>query len=119
MSYLASCYAFGTANLIGSGPELPLCYRVWHPTMFDPAEVESAVAVTRATLFQLHGEMFLKLVATAESLPARLLLDAPEGVVREYAAGKLACIERAAWHEGWHAGEIAAIRRSHGLPPRF
>jgi len=34
-----------------------------------------------------------------------------------FAKDRLEVIERAAWHEGWHAGQLSTLRRSLGIPP--
>ena len=34
-----------------------------------------------------------------------------------FAKDRLEVIERAAWHEGWHAGQLSSLRRSLGIPP--
>ncbi|NUQ67228.1 MAG: DinB family protein [Phycisphaerales bacterium] len=34
-----------------------------------------------------------------------------------FAKDRLEVIERAAWHEGWHAGQLSTLRRALGIPP--
>jgi hypothetical protein len=129
VSHLTAYYAFCSANL-GVPSTLPAAYRIGHPTMFDDSPAERAkrtrggratapASIAAGSLLRLHRARFADLVSTAESLTAAQLAAKPAGSMAEYASDKLACLERAAWHEGWHTAHVAELRRKQGLAPKF
>lgn len=129
VSHLTAYYAFCSTNL-GVPATLPAAYRTGHPTMFDesasqrikPTRTGRAAApapIAAGSLVRLHEARFAGLVRAAESLTAAQLAAKPAGSMAEYAVDKLACLERAAWHEGWHTAHVAELRRKKGLALKF
>lgn len=133
ITHLTAYYDFVTRNLGGSPRPLAAAYRLVHPTMVDEAPPKSPAkkVVPRkqqsATIARLpkvrilrhHDSTFHTLVHYATTLAPADLVKPPAGSMREYARDRLACLERALWHEGWHTAHLAAIRTSLGLPPKF
>lgn len=122
LSHLTAYYRFCARNLTEEELPLPGLYALAHPSMFDDLARRPSArgsAIRRVDLFQHNHDAFETLISRAESLTARELLSTPRGSMKEYAPDKLACIERAAWHEGWHTGQVADIRRGLKLPAKF
>ncbi len=67
---------------------------------------------------QRHYEAtFTRLIRAAESLRDEDLAVSCAAESGGFAKDKAEVLERAAWHEGWHGGQISSLRRSLGLPP--
>lgn len=65
-----------------------------------------------------HNDVqFKELVAAIEKLPDADINSPCTSDTGGFAKTKLEAIERAAWHEGWHGGQISSLRRALGLPP--
>lgn len=62
---------------------------------------------------------FAAFVRVASDLPPSELLGPPAQKAEGLADDKLAAIERLAWHEGWHSGQISGIRRALGMKGLF
>lgn len=102
--------------LTGEMPALPESYEklfgmksvpVNDPGFYPP--LDEIKAHYRAT--------FAAFVDAIESLNDGDLGAPPAGESGGFVSNKLDVIIKAAWHEGWHAGQIAALRRGQGLPP--
>lgn len=122
LSHLTAYYRYCTLNLGGEVLPLPAVYEVAHPSMFDEGKRRRHAGlgvVSRARLLRHHAEAFEQLLKTAKGLTSRGLVSVPRGSMSEYAPDRLACIERAVWHEGWHTSQLAAVRRARGLPLKF
>ncbi|HMQ16972.1 MAG TPA: DinB family protein [Phycisphaerae bacterium] len=61
-------------------------------------------------------DSFERFVQLASAMPARELMAPPAIDTGGFAATKLDVVERAAWHEGWHTGQVSSLRRAFGLP---
>ncbi|MBX3367543.1 MAG: DinB family protein [Phycisphaeraceae bacterium] len=57
------------------------------------------------------------LIAAAESLTDADLGKPAHGDSGGWLTTRLDAVLKAAWHEGWHGGQIATLRRGLGLPP--
>ncbi|MCA3006065.1 MAG: hypothetical protein LW650_03575 [Planctomycetaceae bacterium] len=128
VTHLTAYYAFVTANLGGKPPALPGEYVRAHDSMFGPGG--AAVRTPRpstsprterspAIMLRRMRRGFATMLRAGENLTPSQVLLPPAGAMAEYAPDRLACLERAAWHEGWHTAHLAAIRRARGLPPAF
>jgi hypothetical protein len=133
ITHLTAYYDLVTRNLGGSPRQLATAYRLVHPTMFDdgppksptkkstPTKASTAAAapMAKVRLLRHHGSAFHALIDHATTLTPADLIKSPAGSMRDYAPDRLACLERAVWHEGWHTAHLAAIRATLGLPPKF
>lgn len=61
-------------------------------------------------------QAFDRLVAAAEALSDAQAATPAIGETGGFVSDKLDGIYKAAWHEGWHLGQIADLRRALGLP---
>jgi hypothetical protein len=60
-----------------------------------------------------------QLIAAVENAePEQLLRELGDAGVG-FASDPLDAVNKTAWHEGWHAGQLSRIRRAIGLPPIF
>jgi len=57
------------------------------------------------------------MIASAESLDAGMLTEPPPVATGGFVSDRLNVLEKAAWHAGWHAGQLATLRRALGLAP--
>jgi len=64
-----------------------------------------------------HEASFARLVRAAEQLTDDELGSPCAQDSGGFARDKGEVLERAVWHEGWHAGQISSLRRSLGLSP--
>lgn len=60
---------------------------------------------------------FERFMAAVAALAETDLLLPTAGESFGFAKDRLEVVERAAWHEGWHAGQLSSLRRALGLPP--
>ena len=94
-----------------------------HESLFGMSSKPVADAGTYPSLDELraHREAtFNRLVAAVEALTDDELLNDPlDGDGAGFVNDKFDSALKAAWHEGWHLGQIAALRKGLGLPPLF
>lgn len=70
-----------------------------------------------ADVLRYHEASFARLVRAAEQLSDDELSAPCAQDSGGFAKDKGEVLERAVWHEGWHAGQISSLRRSLGLSP--
>ncbi len=58
-------------------------------------------------------------VSAAKKLTDADLAKAPATETGGFCSDKLDAINKAAWHEGWHCGQLCGIRKTLGLPSVF
>lgn len=112
--HLATSYAW-FAEQVGAKVTLPESYN----TLFgygskptgDPAAYPPISEVR-----QHQGAALNALLQAAKKLSAGELTGAPSEKPSTFAKDRLAYLERCAWHDGWHTGQLSALRRSLGLP---
>lgn len=115
LGHLCTGYAWFGGLLGADIPRLPDNYNTLFGFGSKPSPDAAAyppLADVRA-VFQATFDAF---IAGAEKLSESDLLGPPSGDTGGFAADKLDLIERAAWHEGWHAGQLSTLRRCLGLP---
>lgn len=66
-----------------------------------------------------HNLAWELLMAAAARQTASDLAKPLDASLASYAKDRLGAIERIAWHDGWHSGQVSAIRRALKLPPKF
>lgn len=119
VGHLACYYVFST-NLLGGQPHaLPAVYE--ERFQYQTKAVADAAAYPSFDEVRANCEAaYERLVTVAKGLTASDLLKkvALPGM-ESYADDRLDALERAAWHEGWHTGQVSAIRRAIGLKPKF
>ena len=73
----------------------------------------------RVELLETMSSARRELVDWITSLPESKLADPVPEPYREFAPDYLSVPTTLTWHEGFHAGQLSAIRRSLGLPRIF
>lgn len=66
---------------------------------------------------QQYEAAFARLIRAADALRDSDLTISCAAESGGFAKDKAEVLERAVWHEGWHGGQVSALRRSLGLPP--
>lgn len=64
-----------------------------------------------------HDLQYARLIRAAEALTDDDLTAGCADQTGGFCKDKGEILEKAAWHEGWHSGQVSALRRSLGLPP--
>lgn len=111
--HLAATYGW-LAGQVGVKVELPETYSALFGYGSKPesdagkypklADVKAKCAAARKTFFDAASKM------TAAQLREEMSAD-----LQSFAKDKLAIIERCAWHDGWHSGQLSSLRRALGL----
>ena len=118
LGHLASSASWTHGMITGGTPIVPEGYS----TLFgmgskpigDPALYPSFNEVREA-----YESSFRRLVNAVEQLDDRALLQAPEQDSGGFISDKLDALNKLAWHEGWHVGQLSDLRRGLGLPNVF
>ncbi|MEY3229974.1 MAG: hypothetical protein RL689_61 [Planctomycetota bacterium] len=118
LGHLASSASWTHGMITGGAPIVPEGYS----TLFgmgskpigDPALYPSFHEVREA-----YESSFRRLVNAVEQLDDRALLQAPEQDSGGFISDKLDALNKLAWHEGWHVGQLSDLRRGLGLPNVF
>ena len=116
LGHLASTYVWLTGVLGGTAPELPAGFHeAFKPGVKpegNPAKYPALAEVKRH--FDSTFQGFLK---TVEGM-SDAQLDGPlKESAGAFASNGWDILDRATWHEGWHAGQISSVRRALGLKP--
>lgn len=68
---------------------------------------------------QAYETTFQRLVDAVERLDDAALMRPPEHDSGGFISDKLDALNKLAWHEGWHLGQLSDLRRGLGLPNVF
>jgi hypothetical protein len=113
VGHLAATYAW-MLSLLGRPASVPESYMTLFGWGSKPAAegrgYPSLGAVTVA--MEAEYESFLRAV---EGLPESQLSKPLAQDVGKFAKDAVELVDRAAWHEGWHSGQISSVRRNLGL----
>ena len=116
LGHLATTYAWLTGVMGGVAPEMPASFQ----EAFKPGVKPTADAARYPTLAEVKAHFdgtCQKLLATIEGLTEDQLSAPLKESLGGFASNGWEVLDRSAWHEGWHAGQISSVRRSLGLPP--
>ncbi len=80
----------------------------------NPAEYPSLEEVTQA-----FADACDRLTAAAQSLTQETIYAAPAQDTQGWITDRHDALLKAAWHNGWHIGQLASLRKSLGLPAVF
>lgn len=115
LGHLATTYLWLTGLAGGDAGKLPDSYSVLFnkdkPTS-DPKKYPPLAEVRKA-----FDDQYNRFIAAFEKIPDAALNDSIADKCGGFANTKLDLAHRAAWHEGWHAGQISSVRRALQLPP--
>jgi outer membrane biosynthesis protein TonB len=106
-------------NMItGAGSTVPASYEGLFGMGSKPHGDASAYP-TYAEVQKAFDDSFEALVAAASKMSDAELLQPAVGETGGFLKDRLDALSKAAWHEGWHLGQIADLRRALGLPAAF
>ncbi|MBW7906322.1 MAG: DinB family protein [Phycisphaerae bacterium] len=114
MGHLAATYQWFLQTL-GDKGNVPDSYQ----GLFSFGTTPSPFVATYPPADEVRGHFeasFERFMQVAGAMPAKELMSPPAIDTGGFAATKLDVVERAAWHEGWHTGQVASLRRAFGLP---
>lgn len=119
VGHLACFYVFSTQLLGGQPHKLP---EVFEKKFQYQTTASGAVADYPGfeDVIKHHDAAYDRLLKAARELSApQLLANVSIPGMESYAKDRLEALERAAWHEGWHTGQISTIRKALRLKPKF
>ena len=104
------------ASLIDGRPALPKAFE----SLFGMGSVPVVDTSKYPSLAEVRAEFdrgYERLVSAAKKRNDAELLTPPLGNSFGFTNNKLDSVLKAAWHEGWHIGQIADLRRGLGIRP--
>lgn len=116
LGHHAISQAWFASMLTGSMPSVPESYNA----LFGMNSVPQPDASLYPPLQELKSywkSTFDALIEAVDALTDDELPMAPAQDSGGFITSKFDAIAKAAWHDGWHAGQLAALRRGLGLPP--
>jgi hypothetical protein len=114
LGHLATFYSWAHSLLAGKPLDLPEGFAKKFGYRSTPVRDERAYPSLDEVL-RVHDRAYGALITAAERLKAGDVLSPPAADAHGTADTRLDAIHRSAWHEGWHQGQIAALRRALGL----
>ncbi|HYE60637.1 MAG TPA: DinB family protein [Phycisphaerales bacterium] len=114
LGHLAATYAW-MLSLIGKPSSLPESYSKLFGWGSKPTPDATAYPPLASVREAMESELAAFLRAIAEMPEAQLSQPLAKDVGK-FAKDAIELVDRAAWHEGWHSGQISSLRRSLGLP---
>lgn len=118
IGHLATAYAWVAGMIDGRTSELPASYESLFGFRSKP--VGDASAYPKIEEIRTHHEAaFRRLcdaIAAMSDAEAHLPPKSDSG---GSASSRIEAVYKGVWHEGWHQGQVSALRRAMGLPPLF
>ena len=105
---------FGTLLVLGPGVG-PENYRTLFGYGSKPTPDASAYPKL-SEVRKVFDQSWTRLLSVASSMSDAEGLMAPVSDPHGLAATRLDVLDRVAWHDGWHSGQLVSIRRTLGLP---
>lgn len=118
LGHLASTYVWLTGVLGGKAYEMPASYN----ETFKPGKAPTADATKYPAIAEVKQHFdgaFKTFLTTVEGLSEEQLGAPLKDSLGGFASTGWDVLDRATWHEGWHAGQISSVRRALGLPPKI
>lgn len=116
LGHLAISNMWFTSLVTGRKAHMPESYESLFGSKSTPKS-DPKVYPPLAELKQHHAAQFEALInaleANADDAMTKLCVEDSGGFAKDMQD----VADRAAWHEGWHAGQLSASRRALGLPP--
>lgn len=114
IGHLATGYGWFASLLDGKSPAIGEPYDKLFGFGSKPTDSPAAYP-SHADVRRVHDEQFNRFVKAAARLTDAEGLT-PAINSNGFAKNKLDVIYKCVWHEGWHHGQISALRRAFGLP---
>ena len=116
LGHQALSRAWFASSISGVMPPIPESYKNLFGTNSRPSP-DPAMYPPLDQLRAAYRTSLDALIAAAESLKDSDLAKPAHGDSGGWLTTRLDAVLKAAWHEGWHGGQIATLRRGLGLPP--
>lgn len=116
LGHLAQSFDWFSGLIDGKPSQIPATYQ----QLFGFKSLPHANATNYPPLQEIleqFNRTYQRFMDAAASLSEIDVLSACAADSFGYAKDRLEVIERAAWHEGWHAGQLSSLRRALNLPP--
>jgi hypothetical protein len=119
LGHLTMGYRYIISTLRGEAMSNPAGARhdyksLFHGTPMDDAGAYPSLAEVTRNYHAARDE----LIRVVEDADVSRLLDAPKGKA-EWVTSNLDGLHKAAWHNGWHVGQIALLRKGLGQAPKW
>jgi len=118
IGHLTATYAWFKSVFDGAMHPLPENYQ----TLFGGGSKPNADHKQYPPLAELkkhYSESYNAFLASANKLTDADLAKAPAIDTGGFCNDKFDAIDRAAWHEGWHCGQLCGVRKALNLPAVF
>lgn len=121
LGHLASTYAWLAGSIDAQAAQasvfaLPESYAKLYGGGSKPS-ADAAAYPSLTESRKRYDETFAALVKLVEGLSEKDAWTAPACDTGGFTTSKLDGAYKCAWHDGWHLGQIADLRRALGLPP--
>lgn len=116
LGHLATFYQWSASLIDGKEGGLPSSYQGLFGWKSKP-QPDAAIYPSYEEIRRHFEDAYDRFLKLALALSDAEMLKPPAMDTGGYAKDKLEVIEKAVWHEGWHAGQLAALRRALGIPP--
>ncbi len=80
----------------------------------NPGDYPALEEVTAA-----FGEALQRVTSAAETLTAETLFAPPAQDTGGWVTDRYDALVKAAWHNGWHVGQLSSLRKAMGMPAMF
>lgn len=115
MGHLASTYEWFRTLIEGGAPSIPESYG----KLFGYGSKPTANAADYPSIDEVRAffdRSYAALVAAGQKLSEADAMLPCIGDSHGLASDRLMAIDRAAWHDGWHSGQLGSLRKALGLP---
>lgn len=114
VGHLAATYAW-MLSLLGRPAGIPESYNALFGWGSKPSPDPKAYPPLHDVREAMETEL-AAFIRAIEEMPEVQLSQALVKHAGSFAKDPIELVDRAAWHEGWHSGQISSLRRSLGLP---
>lgn len=116
LGHQAISRAWFASSIGGTLPKMPETYNALFGTASKPSS-DPALYPPLDELRANYRLAFEAMIRAVESLSDADLAKPAHGDSGGFISTRLDAVLKAVWHEGWHGGQIATLRRGLGLPP--
>ncbi len=115
LGYPACTYGWFKTLVAGGDVGLPETYN----TLFGYGSKPNPLASEYPPIAEVRANFeksYAALLAAAEKMTDAEGLLPCQGEAHGFAADRLQALDRAAWHDGWHSGQLGSLRKTLGQP---
>lgn len=116
VGHLAVTYCWFASLLDGKAIDIPAGYNERFGYGSKPV-ADAAVYPSLAEVRKQYDAAYTRMMNAVNRLKPADFGKPTVADSHGFAKTRLDVVLRAAWHDGWHSGQLSAIRRSLGLPP--